>query len=146
MSHTYIRKELREHVHAQAKGRCGYCQTSETVVGIAMEIDHIIPEAFDGPTVEDNLWLACPTCNETKGGRISAVDPDTGLIVRLFDPRHQRWRDHFIWEDAGEIIAGITPEGRATVQALDLNRSVQVVARRGWIVVGWHPPHDEETV
>jgi 5-methylcytosine-specific restriction endonuclease McrA len=28
-----------------------------------MEIEHIIPEAIGGPTVEENLWLACPLCN-----------------------------------------------------------------------------------
>lgn len=31
-----------------------------------MEIDHIIPEALGGLTEEDNLWLACPLCNEHK--------------------------------------------------------------------------------
>lgn len=91
MSRTYIAKALRERVAAQARYRCGYCLTAESIVGTPMELDHIIPESLGGPTEEDNLWLACSLCNEHKGNRIAAPDPETGDAVRLFDPRHQVW-------------------------------------------------------
>lgn len=142
MSRAYIPKTLRDRVRAQAKARCGYCLTSEAVVGSPMEIDHIIPEALGGPTEEDNLWLACSLCNQRKSSRIAGLDPLTGALTRLFDPRHQRWRDHFAWTEDGAIIVGITAEGRATVIALDLNRVSLVYARRAWVTVGWHPPKD----
>ena len=63
MSTTYIPKGLREKVTAQARRRCGYCLTREAVVGSPMEIDHLIPEALGGRTEEENLWLACSSCN-----------------------------------------------------------------------------------
>ena len=95
MSRTYVRKALREQVRAAAHHRCGYCQTTEAIVGTPMEIDHLVPEALGGLTEEDNLWLACALCNQHKGNRIAAPDPMTGDNVPLFDPRRQRWHEHF---------------------------------------------------
>ena len=63
MSSAYIPKELRRRVFRQARHRCGYCLSSEDVMGLSMEIDHLIPQALGGPTVEQNLWLACSACS-----------------------------------------------------------------------------------
>ena len=142
MSRTYIAKALRERVSTAARHRCGYCLTSEHIVGAPMEIDHIVPESLGGRTDEDNLWLACPRCNEHKADRVTALDPDSGLVVRLFDPRHERWNEHFTWTDEGDHVVGRSPTGRATVVALQLNRPELVRARRRWVAVGWHPPED----
>src|SRR6185437_6021551 len=71
--------------------------TMEAIVGTPMEIDHTVPEALGGLTEEDNLWLACALCNQHKGNRIAAPDPLTGDNVPLFDPRRQRWHEHFAW-------------------------------------------------
>jgi 5-methylcytosine-specific restriction endonuclease McrA len=142
MSRSYIPRTLRERVAAQARHRCGYCLTSEAIVGTPMEIDHIIPESIGGQTEENNLWLACSLCNDHKSDRIAALDPSTGEIVRLFDPRHQVWNEHFAWTAEGDRIVGLTPIGRATVVALNLNRPSLVKARQAWCVVGWHPPKD----
>jgi len=60
--------------------------------------------------------------------------------VPLFNPRRQRWLDHFSWSDDGTRVVGITPAGRATVMALRLNNAEIVAARRRWVAVGWHPP------
>lgn len=142
MSDTYVPHALRERVSAQAQYRCGYCLTSEAIVGAPMEIEHLTPEMLDGETVEDNLWLACTLCNRHKGERIAALDPITAQFVRLFDPRHQKWSEHFVWSNAGESIIGLTPTGRATVMALQLNRSSLVRSRRLWVSAGWWPPPD----
>lgn len=140
MSGTYVAKELRRRVAVQAKHRCGYCLTAEAVVGTPMEIDHLIPESLGGQTEESNLWLACSLCNDRKSNRISAVDPETGDVVRLFNPRRQTWSEHFRWTATGEEIEGMTSTGRSTVAALQLNRASLVEARRLWVLVGWHPP------
>jgi len=68
VSDPYIPKALRAKVAAQARHRCGYCLTSEAIVGTPMEIDHIIPQSLGGLTEEDNLWLACSLCNDHSGG------------------------------------------------------------------------------
>jgi HNH endonuclease len=142
MSKAYIPKALRDLVAKQARYRCGYCLTQEAVVGTPMEVDHIIPESLGGLTEEDNLWLACSLCNDHKGDRIAALDPDSSEIVRLFDPRHQIWSEHFAWTPQSDRILGLTPAGRATVVVLNLNRPVLVRARQAWVSVGWHPPAD----
>lgn len=142
MSRTYVPKALRERVAAHARHRCGYCLTSEAIVGAPMELDHIIPEALGGLTDEDNLWLACPLCNGHKADRIAAADPDTGETVLLFDPRRQVWAEHFRWASGGQLIVGQTPTGRATIAALAMNRPSLVHARGAWVLVGWHPPQD----
>jgi hypothetical protein len=142
MSQVYVPKDLRERVAAQARHRCGYCLMAEAIVGTPMEIDHIIPQSLGGPTEESNLWLACSLCNDHKSNRITALDPLTGEVVRLFDPRRHVWHEHFAWADEGDRIVGLTPTGRATVIALNLNRPSLVKARRAWVSAGWHPPKD----
>lgn len=107
-----------------------------------MEIDHLIPEALGGQTVEDNLWLACTICNKHKASRINAADPFTDETVLLFDPRRQSWNDHFRWTTNGTQVVGITATGRATVLALNLNRPPLIKSRELWVGAGWHPPLD----
>jgi len=142
MSRSYVPLWLRERVAQTAQYRCGYCLSSEAVVGAPMEIDHLIPESLGGLTEEANLWLACSLCNNHKADRIAAPDPVTGELVRFFNPRQQSWPVHFCWSDAGDRIVGLTPTGRATVIALHLNRPSLIRARQLWVVAGWHPPED----
>ena len=142
MSRTRIGRRLRTQVLADARGRCGYCLSSEEVTGAPLEIEHLVPEARGGPTNRTNLWAACRQCNALKGDHTEAIDPVTGTRVLLFNPRHQHWPEHFAWIDAGARIMGRTATGRATVAALALNRALLVRARRRWIIAGWHPPSE----
>ena len=142
MSQTRIPKALRKKVAVKANYRCGYCLTQERVIGMPMDIDHIIPEALGGPTEEANLWLVCGLCNAFKSNKIRVLDYETNEIVSLFNPRYQVWKEHFKWSSDGDIIEGLTPSGRATVATLQLNRELLVEARKLWVIVGWHPPKD----
>lgn len=142
MSTAYIPRNLRTLVSEQAQYRCGYCLTQEWVVGAPMEIDHIIPEALGGQTILENLWLACPLCNNHKNDKIAAIDPMSNKLVRLYNPRLQRWTEHFKWSEQGDMIVGLTESGRVTVITLQLNRPSLVSARQAWVSVGWHPPHE----
>ncbi len=103
-------------------------------------VDHIIPEILGGSTSEENLCLACWDCNLIKQRRIAAEDPLDAALVPLFHPVKQRWHDHFAWDESDTLIFGLTASGRATVQALRLNRPALVRARERWVGVGWHPP------
>lgn len=140
MSQLSIPSALRAAVADRFHHRCCYCLTSERIAGAELTIDHIVPQALGGISTEENLCLACWRCNLLKRDRIAAIDPDTGVAVRLFNPRVQNWLDHFTWADGGLTIVGLTPTGRATVIALRLNRVTLVNARRLWIEAGWHPP------
>ena len=142
MSRTPISAALRQRVAEAARFRCGYCLTSRRVIGPLLEIDHLVPEARGGSSDEMNLFLACPMCNSRKGDRISAIDPETQLVVPLFNPRADRWSEHFEWIDGGAGLRGRTARGRATVDALVMNHPDMVATRRLWVLAGWHPPDD----
>lgn len=139
---SYISKSLRLKVAKESRFRCGYCLSTEALTGIACEFDHLLPLSDDGLTVEDNLWLVCGPCNKHKSGRTSAQDPISKKSVRLFNPRHDDWTEHFVWQADGLLIFGMTAIGRATIAALQMNRELIVNARRRWIRSGWHPPKD----
>lgn len=108
-----------------------------------LDVEHILPEALGGPSTRDNLWLACTRCNDFKGDRIDGADPLTGHRVPLFNPRTQRWSEHFAWMLDWTRIEGRTGVGRATVEVLRLNNDFIVLARRFWVAAGrWPPPDD----
>jgi hypothetical protein len=141
---AYIPVELRRQVRADAGRRCGYCRSSEALMGMPLEIEHIIPESMGGLTVRENLWLACHRCNKFKADRIQAIDPLTEESAPLFNPRIQGWHEHFAWSIDGLTIVGVTTCGRATIEALQINNDYVVEARRFWVMAGWHPPAAEE--
>jgi hypothetical protein len=142
MSKAYIPAELRRQIRQDAGHRCGYCRASERITATELVVDHIQPESVGGPTARENLWLVCTRCNQFKGSKIRATDPQTGEVVPLFNPRTQVWAEHFIWSEEGTEIVGRTACGRATVEALCMNRELAVLARQRWVSVGWHPPND----
>lgn len=142
MTSGRISEAVRARVRAYAGNRCGYCLSRQDYVPWPLEIEHIIPKAKGGTDDEENLWLACRSCNLYKADQTHGRDPLTNHLVRLFDPRRQRWSRHFRWNADGALIIGCTACGRATAIALNLNNMVAVTVRRNWIAAGWHPPQD----
>lgn len=133
-------RQLRAQLGQQAQHCCGYCQTQEVVSGIPLTIEHIHPKTKGGNDEEENLWLACRLCNEAKGIQTEAIDPATGQITFLYNPRRQAWATHFAWSSDSTQIIGLTPIGRATIVALTLNDEFRCRARAIWVEAGWHPP------
>ena len=138
----FISDAMRQRVRQAACRRCGYCLSAQEYVWGALEIEHIIPRALGGHDEESNLWLSCGMCNRHKGAQIEGLDPETGQTITLFNPRTQKWPQHFRWNAAGTQIIGLTPVGRATVAALKLNNELAMIVRRNWVQAGWHPPKD----
>jgi len=103
-------------------------------------VDHLVPLAQGGSDTPDNLALACFHCNRRKSARLTALDPDSGERVPLFNPRREDWSEHFVWSSDGLFIIGLTPIGRATVEALALNRERVINIRAADCMVGRHPP------
>jgi hypothetical protein len=58
----------------------------------------------------------------------------------LFNPRSQLWKQHFSWSGDFLQITGRTT-GRATVEALHLNRPELVNLRRALLLIDEHPSH-----
>ena len=137
-----ISKSLRQQVINEAGYRCEYCRTSSRLTGMPLVMDHILPSSLGGNDERENLAACCYRCNEFKGSKIKANDPVTNESISLFNPRLQRWLDHFQWANGGTHIIGITAIGRGTVLALRLNNEDVVQARAIWISLSWHPPND----
>ncbi|MBN1429364.1 MAG: HNH endonuclease [Anaerolineae bacterium] len=78
MTGAALPQVLRQLVRTRANSRCEYCQTSEWLSGLPCEIDHIIPQAKGGLTTDDNLCLACSSCNGHKQATTQALDPESG--------------------------------------------------------------------
>ncbi|MCF8246429.1 MAG: HNH endonuclease [Saprospiraceae bacterium] len=143
MGKPKIPSGTRDLVEARANGKCEYCKAMVQFSPHPFTIDHIIPPSKEGTESPENLAYACFGCNRCKHDKTTAVDPFTQQEAKLFDPRNQNWNDHFIWDAISFTkILGLTPTGRATVHALQLNRPALIRMRKELIEVNRHPPKD----
>lgn len=126
-------------VAARAGNRCEYCHATELVFNDLFEVEHIVPVSQGGSDDLENIALACRACNKYKSAFRAAIDPETQFSAPLFHPRHAEWSQHFHYDDATGEIRGRTPIGRATVACLQMNRVVQIAARRLWIQLDLFP-------
>jgi hypothetical protein len=140
MPNSQVTARQRKAVVKRARGCCEYCRSQARFAMQPFSVEHIIPQSQGGQTKLDNLALSCQGCNNHKYTKTEGRDPVSGDIVPLFHPRRQRWRDHFVWNDDFTLIIGLTPTGRATVEALRLNREGLVNLRRVLYAMGEHPP------
>jgi hypothetical protein len=133
---------LKELVAQRAQRRCEYCRSPAAFAHQSFSLEHIRPRSRKGKHSLGNLAFSCQGCNNHKYNRTKARDPVSGEITLLFHPRRHRWGDHFAWTDDATQILGLTRIGRATVEALQLNRDALVNLRRVLVDAGEHPPQD----
>jgi len=133
----YIPTFMRRLVIRRARGRCEYCRLSQAGQEATFHIDHIIPVAADGKTIAENLAFACVSCSLRKGARQTAIDPVTDAEASLFNPRLDDWTEHFRGDDVH--LVGLTATGRATINALDMNRPLIFAIRTEEAALGRHP-------
>jgi hypothetical protein len=140
MPKATVPPETRRFVIERAGGRCEYCQSLAAYATQSFDVDHIFPQSRGGASSPDNLAYACSGCNRHKYSRIAAIDLVEGVQVSLFHPRQHDWYEHFGWNEDYTLVMGLTAIGRATVEALQLNRTGVVNLRRLLSLVGKHPP------
>lgn len=128
MSTTYISAALRRLVEERANHQCEYCLLPAEVAFFPHEIDHMIAAKHKGQTNEENLAFTCWRCNRHKGTDLGSFDPQTGRFSFLFNLRTQSWIEHFRLEEFQ--IIGLTPEGRTTVNLLQLNTDERIAERQ----------------
>src|SRR5690242_3229248 len=92
---TYVPAALRRLVAQRARGVCEYCLIHEDDTFLGCQVEHIISQKHSGPTTESNLAYACVFCNRYKGSDLGSTLARTGALYRFFNPRTDRWRDHF---------------------------------------------------
>jgi 5-methylcytosine-specific restriction endonuclease McrA len=122
-----VTSKLRQLVFKRAQNACEYCQLAQRQTSLPHEVDHIRAVKHRGATHSDNLALACAYCNAAKGPNVAGHDPLTDELVPLFNPRAQKWSEHFRWR--GPILDGKTAIGRATVETLRINAPERVEHR-----------------
>jgi 5-methylcytosine-specific restriction endonuclease McrA len=115
-----MERQTRQFVRERAKDRCEYCGLPQELSPVAqLQIEHIVPCKHGGGDDEQNLALACVDCNLAKSSNLTGIDPVTGEIVELFNPRTENWDEHFMWR--GSLLEGRTSVGRTTIRVLNMN-------------------------
>jgi hypothetical protein len=121
-------KTTRHLVRQRADNRCEYCQLHQSnESALPFHLDHVIAIKHRGSDDMENLALACGVCNRAKGTDLAGIDPDSGTLTRLFNPRTDLWADHFFRD--GPLILGKSAIGRATVWVLQMNVEQRVELR-----------------
>jgi hypothetical protein len=83
------------------------------------------------------LAWSCACCNRQKGSDVGSKDKTTDEFIRLFNPRTDRWSDHF--RLVGVRIVWRTAIGEATVRLLKLNDPMRIEERRALRRYGKYP-------
>ena len=139
MSTSYISAELRRLVIGRAEHLCEYCLIHEEDTFFGCEVDHIISEKHGGPTEEANLALACLFCNRNKGSDVASVVPGTDRLVRFYNPRTDRWFEHFRLGTDGISVVPLTEVGEATVRVFGINDGERLLERDTLRNIGRYP-------
>ena len=133
-----ITPQIRQLVRQPAEGLCEYRHIADAPFQAAtgFNIEHINPKAGysdNDPNRDhpDNLCWACPKCNSYKGDSTAGMDPETGAMTRLFNPREDKWSEHFVAK--GAWIVGTTSIGKTTVEVLRINEEGRVRSRLAWL-------------
>ena len=135
-----VSKEIKEQVAKRAGFCCEYCRSQLKFSSDPFSIEHIIPKSKGGSDEIDNLAYSCLGCNFKKYTRTEGIDPATGDLVPLFNPRNSKWEDSFLWDKGSINVIGRTKSGRATIDHLGLNRENLVNLRRILMQLKLHPP------
>ena len=123
-----VSAQTRRDVFVRAGDRCEYCLMPEWALLAGCEVDHIISRKHGGLADLANLALSCARCNRAKGSDVSSVSDSTGAFIRLFNPRIDRWVDHFKTQEGR--IGGLTEVGTVTARLLRMNEGERVIERR----------------
>jgi len=123
---------VRELVRTRASNACEYCRIpQEATPVIPFHVENIVSRQDGGTGDPATLALACDRCNAYKGPNLTSIDPDSGVMVALFNPRQDVWTDHFVLRH-GHIV-GLTSTGRATARLLNMNAARRVELRLEWL-------------
>lgn len=112
-------------VRERAGNRCEYCRLHQDHSPLAaLQVEHVVPKKHGGGDEVENLALACIDCNLHKGTNLTGLDPDTGRVTVLFNPRAQIWEEHFCL--VGIQLVGKSAIGRTTIVVFEMNSDDQL--------------------
>ncbi len=120
--------ETRALVARRAHGCCEYCLIREDDTFSGCEVDHIISRKHGGADDDANLAFACFHCNRRKGSDLGSLN-ETGKLVRFFNPRTDKWTEHFRLDSTR--IVPLTAIGSVTGRIFGFNDIGRITER-------WH--------
>ena len=101
---SIIKKHLRQDFH----GRCAYCDDADSLVDVDFHIDHFAPKTKfpKRKFVYQNLFYACPYCNESKSEYWVCDDPDVNVIndEGIVNPCSKEYDRHLGRREDGGIL------------------------------------------
>lgn len=105
-----MERSVRLFVWRRAGNACEYCRMPQAATPLVpFHVEHIIAKQHGGTDDPNGLAIACDRCNAYKGTNLTSIDPNSGNIVLLFNPRGDVWEEHFAFNDA--TIIALTPTG-----------------------------------
>jgi hypothetical protein len=132
----WISAELRQTIADRANHLCEYCLIAEAETFYGCQVDHIISLKHGGSSELHNLAYACATCNRAKGSDVGSIST-SGEFTRFFNPRRDRWAEHFRLE--GATIHPLTLIGEVTMHIFGFNDSIRLHEREEMIRFSKYP-------
>lgn len=132
----WISAELRQTIADRANLLCEYCLIAQADTFYGCEVDHIISLKHGGSSELENLAYACVLCNRAKGSDVGSISA-SGEFTRFFNPRADRWAEHFRLEQA--TVTPLTEIGEVTARILAFNDSARLHEREEMIRFGKYP-------
>lgn len=132
-----VSSTVRDFVIQRAAFTCEYCRVHERYATFRYQVDHVIARKHGGTDHPDNLAYSCAQCNRFKGSDIASLDPDSGELVFLYNPRTQHWSTHF--QIDGFVIVPLTSVARATANLLQFNQIDRLLLRQELVSQGKYP-------
>lgn len=74
---THTASDVKRQYKAQ-KGQCYYCKAP---VGDAYQVDHVVPLSRGGSNGPENIVIACPFCNQSKGNKLPHEWAEGGRLL-----------------------------------------------------------------
>lgn len=100
----------RQRLHAETKGRCGYCGNKVPLE--EMTVDHVTPASKGGTDDEANLLCSCRRCNAEKGDKAldgfkSAIV--SGTLYAATDRASKVYMEGPAWHILGDLVRNTRP-------------------------------------
>lgn len=130
--------KYKNYLEEDFQNRCCYCNMSSELLTIPYHIDHFIPKkVFKGKkdsllTEYDNLMLACPKCNLSKGDRYKGDIVNSNKIENqlFYNPVEVDYNDIFYRNEIGGIDSE-DDRGREMIKILKLYRPIHKLS---WLI------------
>lgn len=124
-----IKVNIRSFLRSQQFNKCCYCKRELGFDIKEVDIEHIIPKATHELFTfhHNNLALACPGCNTSKGDEpvlnkaVISRYPKTSANIKIVHPHYDKYSEHIeIVQECFYI--GKTKKGRYTIDICNLSR------------------------